>query len=260
MFFIVFVFGLLLVGVEYIKPLIVYQPHPDNEWRLKTHLEHESVYLTTFDKQVLTGYFFRPSDLEKRYNQPTVLFFHGNGFNNANYVLIAEYFIHNLDVNFLLIDYRGYGNSTGVPSEHGLIIDAETAYDYLASRTDVGKIIVYGYSLGGAVAIALDRKPCFLALENTFTYLNDMSPIPWFFSLGWNSLDRIQYVSSPVLFLVGLADRIVPPLHSERLYAATQSPKQILRITNAEHGVTWYKGGQLYLDTWKAFMHKHCSV
>ena len=110
--------------------------------------------------------------------------FHGNAGNIGHRVPIAKVLQENLDCNVLMAEYRGYGLSTGIPDEKGINVDAQTALDYLRNQkeTQGGDIIVYGQSLGGAVAIQLvarNQEPTdikAIIVENTFTSIRDMIP------------------------------------------------------------------------------------
>ena len=110
--------------------------------------------------------------------------FHGNAGNIGHRVPIAKVLEENLGCNVLMLEYRGYGLSTGTPDEDGINIDAQTALDYIRNQKETGggKIIVYGQSLGGAVAIQLVAKNqetgdiLALILENTFTSIKEMIP------------------------------------------------------------------------------------
>ena len=121
--------------------------------------------------------------------------FHGNAGNIGHRVPIAKVLEENLGCNVLMLEYRGYGLSSGTPDENGINIDAQTALDYIRNQkeTEGGKIIVYGQSLGGAVAIQLAAKNqetgdiLALILENTFTSIKEMIPrsvIPWILALA----------------------------------------------------------------------------
>lgn len=110
--------------------------------------------------------------------------FHGNAGNIGHRVPIAKVLEENLGCNVLMLEYRGYGLSTGDPNEEGINIDAQTALDYIRQQkeTQSGKIIIFGQSLGGAVAIQLVARNqeagdiVGLVLENTFTSIRDMIP------------------------------------------------------------------------------------
>ena len=112
--------------------------------------------------------------------------FHGNAGNIGHRVPIAKVLEENIGCNVLMLEYRGYGLSTGSPDEEGIKIDAQTALNYIRQQkeTQGGKIVVFGQSLGGAVAIQLVAKNqdsgdiIGLVLENTFTSIREM--IPWY--------------------------------------------------------------------------------
>lgn len=145
--------------------------------------DYEDLRIPTPDGEFISAFFIRPSNRRKAKNL-TVLMFHGNAGNIGHRVPIAKVLQENLDCNVLMAEYRGYGLSTGIPDEKGINVDAQTALDYLRNQkeTQGGGIIVYGQSLGGAVAIQLvarNQEPTdikAIILENTFTSLRDMIP------------------------------------------------------------------------------------
>lgn len=114
----------------------------------------------------------------------TILMFHGNAGNIGHRVPIAKIIEENTGCNVLMLEYRGYGMSTGTPNEEGLMIDAQTGLDWIrnSKETEGNKIVVYGQSLGGAVAIQLVAKNqkagdvAGLILENTFTSIRKLIP------------------------------------------------------------------------------------
>ncbi|TFK73211.1 alpha/beta-hydrolase [Pluteus cervinus] len=157
----------------------------------------------------------------------TLIMFHGNGMNYGDQIPLAERF-HTYGFNVLTVSYRGYATSEGVPSERGLQRDAQAALDYLTTNELFSSkpIILYGLSLGGAVAIDLcSRNPTkihALIVENTFKSLPDVvrgwSIIGNFSFLvfqRWNSASKIPKIPStiPVLMLSGKHDQVVPQRH-----------------------------------------------
>ena len=174
----------------------------------------------------------------------TILMFHGNAGNIGHRVPIARILEESIGCNVLMLEYRGYGLSTGTPDEEGLMIDGQTGLDYIRQRAELkdAKIVVYGQSLGGAVSIALCAKNqdsgdiAGLILENTFTSMKKL--IPRFECLwklistcaniaisafppakyvarlchqNWTSENTLPKITKiPILFLSGLKDEIVP--------------------------------------------------
>lgn len=171
-----------------------------------------------------------------------MLMFHGNAGNIGHRVPIAKYLGESLGCNCLMLEYRGYGASTGTPDEKGLMIDAQTGLDWIrtSKETKDNKIVVYGQSIGGAVAIQLVAKNqdagdvIGLILENTFTSIRKMIPrlfctpfvvsrakflsafppakyIAWLCHQYWPSEDILPQITKvPILFISGLKDEIVP--------------------------------------------------
>jgi len=159
-------------------------------------------------------------------------------------VPIARMFINSMGCSVFMLEYRGYGLSTGSPDETGLMIDAQTAYEYIRSRAETrdNDIVVFGQSLGGAVAIQLvaknqnDPKLVGLVLENTFLSMRKLIPsiIPPARYLTllchqlWASETFLPSITEiPILFISGLQDEIVPPSHMKRLFEISQTPTKI---------------------------------
>ena len=141
-------------------------------------LEFEDCWIMTKDKVKLHAWFIKARGDYK--NCRTLIYFHGNAGNVGARLPNLEILVKQLDLNVLILAYRGYGDSEGSPSENGFRLDAEATLDYVLNRDDINKdkIIVFGISLGGAVAIQLcahhGDKISGLILENTFTSIADM--------------------------------------------------------------------------------------
>ena len=185
-----------------------------------------------------------PADRE---NAETLLYLHGNDRNIGNNLEHALR-LHNYGFNLLLPDYRGFGNSNGgSPSEAKVYEDAEAAWQYLVRKRGVspGKIIIYGHSLGGAVAIDLAvRHPeaAGLIAESTFTSMTDMGrltypllPVDWLLNQRFDSLKKITQLKIPVLLIHGTWDSRVPVEMSQRLFDAAPQPKELVLIRGGEH-------------------------
>jgi len=172
------------------------------------------------------------------------LMFHGNAGNIGHRIPIARMFVQRMGCSVFMLEYRGYGLSTGSPDETGLMIDAQTAFDYLRKRAETrdNDIVIFGQSLGGAVSVQLvaknqnDKKLVGLVLENTFLSMRKLIPsiIPPAKYLTllchqvWASDTFLPSITEvPILFLSGLQDEIVPPSHMRRLYEMCQSPTKI---------------------------------
>jgi len=143
----------------------------------------EELTIPTPDGEKLNALLIRPSN-RTRARPVTVITFHGNAGNIGHRIPIAGLLQDHYGANVLMLEYRGYGASTGIPNEKGLNIDAQTGLDYVRQRLDLKdtKVVIYGQSLGGAVSLSLvarnqaagDIKA--LVLENTFLSIKALIP------------------------------------------------------------------------------------
>lgn len=144
--------------------------------------DYEELFIPTPDGESLSAFYIRPNKQHAR--NVTVLMFHGNAGNIGYRLPIAKILTNELRCNVLMLQYRGYGLSSGNPNEKGLMIDAQTGLDYIRQRPELrgSKIVIYGQSIGGAVAIGLasrNQKQGDIAgvvLENTFTSIRKLIP------------------------------------------------------------------------------------
>lgn len=214
-------------------------------------LPYEDLVLTTPDNVVLRSYLLvQHRELEGRSthldtsafstdaafaaSRPTVMMFHGNGGNCGHRLPLAKVFYAKMRCNVLLLSYRGYGKSDGDPSETGLRLDAQTALNHILAHETLSrtKIILFGQSIGGAVAIDLaSRNPQSvhaLILENTFLSMPKMvphalpilGPFSFLCHQKWDSESRMPLIPArtPILMLSGSQDEIVPPSHMRDLW------------------------------------------
>lgn len=228
------------------------------------NLEYEDVYFTTIDNKKLHGWFVPCKDAVA-----TVLFLHGNAGNISNRLdEIALW--HCIKVSVFIIDYRGYGQSKGRSSERGLYIDSEAAYDYLVKEREIPpqKIVCFGRSLGGAVAIrlALSREFGAVIVSSTFTSLRALIKqlfAPWLARIFcWmnpfklRSIELIHYIEFPLLILHGTHDEIVPYSMAKELYEKASKPKLLYPIEKGHHNDTFVVGGKKYWYVIENFIKK----
>ena len=194
----------------------------------------EERWIATPDKLRLHGWY-----VPAREARAVLVWSHGNAGNIAGRVDVAlELAARGLDV--LAYDYRGYGRSEGRPSEAGVYLDAEAAYDSVRERGL--PIICFGESLGGAVSIRLAtaRQCAGVAVVSTWTTLRDVArrhygPLAALVGKRFDSLARIGTLSVPVFVAHGDRDEIVPFALGERLFAAAREPKHFVRIPGGHH-------------------------
>jgi uncharacterized protein len=175
-----------------------------------------------------------------------LLFCHGNGGNLSYWGQTVRELQQVVGQSVLIFDYPGYGRSGGRPSEKGCYAAADAAYDWLTQNRKLPgeRIVLYGTSLGGGVAVELaSRRPHrALVLEKTFTSLPDMAqelypwlPARWLIRNRFDNLDKIGKCRRPVFLGHGTTDDLVPLAHGERLYAAANEPKQFFRMEACGH-------------------------
>ncbi|XEU96674.1 hypothetical protein FSHL1_001959 [Fusarium sambucinum] len=200
----------------------------------------EELYIPTDDGEKLSAFYIRGPRGHKNSNI-TILMFHGNAGNIGHRLPIARMIINYIGCNVFMLEYRGYGSSTGQPDESGLNIDAQTGLNYLRQRAETRdhKLMVYGQSLGGAVAIKLVSKNqeagdiAGLILENTFLSIRKLIPsvvppakyLTLLCHQVWPSESVLPNITKvPTLFISGLQDEIVPPKHMKQLFEISAAP------------------------------------
>ncbi|MBD2580007.1 alpha/beta hydrolase [Oscillatoria sp. FACHB-1406] len=192
----------------------------------------------------------------------TILYCHGNGSNISGNLGAALRFV-SLGFNVFLFDYRGYGLSTsGFPTEAQVYEDAGAALDYLLQTRQIAPqtIILYGHSLGGAVAIELAaRHPQLggLIVEASFTSMQEMVafqriyalfPVSLLLSQRFDSIHKLRPLSIPILLIHGTSDRTVPYTMSQALFEVAPEPKKLLLVPDAGHNNVAEVAPQQYLQ------------
>lgn len=220
-------------------------------------LPFEDVYITTKDNFKINGWF-----IPNKNTQYTILFFHGNGGNIGDRLEKIR-LLYQLQVNIFIIDYKGYGKSQGSPSEKGLYLDAEGAYNYLVNdrRIRPEHIILYGESLGGTVAAHLASVVDVgaLILEGTFSRGRDMAKIfypflpSFLFSDRFDSLRKIKKIDAPKLFIHSREDEIVPFKLGKKLYDAAEGQKYLAEIKGG-HNTAFLDSQERYLTSLSFFI------
>jgi len=173
---------------------------------------------------------------------PTLIWSHGNGVNIAGRADVLRQLAAR-GLNVVAYDYRGYGKSSGRPTEEGVYLDAAAAYDDARGRgVSAQRVIAFGESLGGAVSIALAAThPCAgVAVVSTFTSLRDIArahvgPLALFAGEGFNSVERVRGLAVPIFIAHGDQDEIVPYELGKRLFAEARPPKRFLPVRGAHH-------------------------
>jgi uncharacterized protein len=171
---------------------------------------------------------------------------------------------HDLGLSVLIFDYRGYGRSEGRPSEQGTYLDAEAAWVHLTVDREInpGNIVLFGRSLGGAVAArqAAVDTPAALILESVFTSVPDLAaryyrfiPVRLLSRFRYDTLAAVRKVSCPVLVIHSPNDEIIPYENGRRLYEAAGEPKSFLALRGS-HNEGFLASGSQYVNGLEAFI------
>lgn len=243
---------------------IIFEPHFQATHPIPTDLSlvYESLRLPTGDgTEYLVAWWFPQVHSQGR----TMLFLHGNsGYDDYNFKTLN--IMHQLGFDVLMLNYRGYGaSSQRFPNEARVYEDAARGYRFLIEHRQVlpENLLIYGHSLGGAIAIELaTRYPCAgLFIESTFASMLEMSvtkgymkffPINWLLHQRFDSRQKILGLKLPIFFCHGTEDETIPTFMSERLMAIANEPKRLDIIPGADHhnlsevgektvyqGITW---------------------
>ena len=224
---------LLLTIVFFFQRSILYHPSVDNYLKdqvINEPTEIEKVKITTVDNINLVAWFYN-KDIKKF---KTILFFHGNAGSLENRTYKLNHF-KDLNVNFLIIAWRGFSGSEGKPSEVGLYRDAASAIQWLKLKGVTEKnIILYGESLGTGVAIevAQNKKYAGIILESPYTSMVNLGkkyyplfPVRFLLKDKFESFKKIKKISVPLLVMHGKLDRIVPFVMGKKIYELANEPK-----------------------------------
>lgn len=247
-----------LIGLlYYFANRSVYFPlkYPAGDWERQSAVGASDGWMETSDGVKIHGWWLRRND-----SPWATLFLHGNAGNVTHRAAHMQE-IAAAGSSVLVLDYRGYGKSSGSPSEEGLYRDSEAGFIYLLGQGyRAERIILQGESLGSAVAIDLaSRRPCAgLILEAPFTSASDVAAtvVPYLGPLlvrGFNSVPKIRWIRVPKLFLQGDRDQVVPLRLGQKLFAAAQGQKTFWVIPGAGHNNILEVAGSEYRERLHAF-------
>jgi fermentation-respiration switch protein FrsA (DUF1100 family) len=223
-------------------------------------LDFEPVTLQAADGISLAGWYIpaKPGG-----GQWTVLFCHGNAGNNSHRLDTLE-LLHDLGLDCLIVDYRGYGESEGSPTEAGTLLDIKAGWQWLVDEQGKSpeRIMLFGRSLGGSIAaiVARDVRPGAVVLESTFTSFLDAGkriypwlPVSLFARFDYNTLEAVKELECPVLIIHSPDDEIIAYSFGECLFEAANEPK-LFRQLRGGHNEGFYENSLMYQQIWQEWL------
>jgi uncharacterized protein len=242
------------------EPSMIYFPDANiGETPDRLGLRYQDVWLTTADGVRINGWF-----LPAGTNAPlTILFLHGNA-GNISHRFEKLAILRDLGADVLIIDYRGYGRSEGKPDEQGTYQDARAAYDHLTKtlNREPRTIVVYGESLGAAVAVDLASKVPVrgVIIEEAFTSVAAVGqrmfpflPVQLLVRNKYDTLSKITGINAPLLIFHSRDDEFFSMRHAERLLAAAREPKRLVELRGG-HNDAFLASGETCRGALKNFL------
>ena len=255
---VVLAYFIIILFVYFYQRNLLYHPSENNYLNDKITFNYEEIFIET-DKNINLKSWFIKKDLNRF---KTILIFHGNAGNLFNRVYKLNE-LNKLDVNILLISWRGFSGNKGKPTEKNLYHDAEEAIKWLNNRGAISKnIILYGESLGTGVATELGTSNAFggIILESPFTSIANTAkiyypylPVNIILKDRYNSIGKIKNITTPILIMHGKKDNIVPQKMGLELYEKANQPKFSYFPENDDHMMEYNDN---LLNSIKLFINK----
>ncbi len=254
-------YALLVAVVYFMQNRMLYMPNVAGRALTMTPrdagMDYQDVSIDTADGVTLHGWFI-PGRSSR-----VLLFFHGNAGNISHRLESIRQF-QGLGLSVLIIDYRGYGQSSGTTSEKGIYRDADAAWRHLTEDRGIATsdIVIFGRSLGGSAAawLATRHQPLALIVESSFTSVPDVAqevypwlPVRWLTTLSHATGDYVRDVHCPILVVHSREDDIIPFHHGEDIFAAANEPRTLL-VLRGGHNDAFLLDERTYLEGLKAFL------
>ncbi len=225
-----FVYFLVLVFLYFYQRNLLYHPNENNYSGDKILVDIEKVKISTKDNIELLGWYHK----KNLKNFKTLVFFHGNAGTLENRIHKLNHF-EDMNINFLIIAWRGFSGNNGKPTEQGLYDDGKSAIDWLIKKgVNEKNIILYGESLGTGVAthLAQDKDFAAVILETPFTSMADAAktfypfiPVRILLKDKFENYKKIKNINSPILVMHGEKDQIIPFFMGKKIYELANTPK-----------------------------------
>ncbi len=237
---IIIAYLVLLVFIYFYQRNLLYHPTENNYQNDKIQFSYDEIFIKVDDTVKLKSWIIN-KNLKKF---KTLVFFHGNAGELSNRIYKLNE-LNKLDINILLISWRGFSGNKGFPTEDNLYKDAEAAIQWLNSKeVENNKIILYGESLGTGVAVEIGKKNNFnsIILESPFTSMENAAkiyysylPVKLLLKDKYDSIKKIETIKIPILIMHGKKDDIVPFSMGKALFEKANNPKHSYFTSDDDH-------------------------
>ena len=224
------IYFLVLVFLYFYQRSLLYHPNENNYSGDKISVDIEKVKIQTSDNIELLGWYHEKNLKDYK----TLVYFHGNAGSLENRIHKLNHF-QDMNINFLIIAWRGFNGNKGKPSERGLYVDGKSAIDWLKKKgVDEKNLILYGESLGTGVAthLAQNKNYAGVILETPFTSMVDAAknfypyvPINLLLKDKFENFKKVKNINAPILVMHGEVDKIVPFSMGKKIYEIANNPK-----------------------------------
>jgi len=258
----------LLVMAYFFQRNLIYMPFGGTAV-IPDHISSmvEPMAVVASDGTVTEGWYIKGLD---KASKVTVIQFHGNAGHRFHRLYWALPFRRLLGCSVVLTDYRGYGGNPGKPTEEGLYDDAWATLEYIRSEYP-GKIVLYGESIGGGVALEIAKRAAEMGkpvdgviLQAAFTSLTAIASSAYWFLWPkyllkdkYDNISKISKIRAPVMVIHGTADNIVPFAHGVGLFRTANSPKTMYTVPGGDHNSLVHNAGMEYFAQVESFLNKY---
>ena len=224
------IYFLVLVFLYFYQRNLLYHPNENNYSGDKISVDIKKVKIQTSDNIELLGWYHKKNLKDYK----TLVYFHGNAGSLENRIHKLNHF-QDMNINFLIIAWRGFNGNKGKPSERGLYVDGKSAIDWLIKKgVDEKNLILYGESLGTGVAthLAQNKNYAGVILETPFTSMVDAAknfypyiPINLLLKDKFENYKKVKNINAPILVMHGEVDQVVPFSMGKKIYEIANNPK-----------------------------------
>ena len=230
----------MIIFIYFYQRNLLYHPSENNYQNDKIQFNYDEIYIKV-DEEIQLKSWIVEKDFKKF---KTLVIFHGNAGHLSNRIYKLNE-LYKLDINILLISWRGFSGNKGSPTEKNLYIDARAAIKWLNEEgVSNNQIILYGESLGSGVAVEVGKANNFnsIILESPFTSIENSAkiyypylPVSLLLKDRYDSISKIKMVNSPILIMHGEKDDVVPFNMGKELFEKANNPKQFYFTPDDDH-------------------------